>query len=342
MSYKRFDEQDVVVSAESVTTPVWSGNATTLSTFNTSSTQVGSTSADYYYDIYQTGSSDSSARVQFSVAYGDKYGSGSLYYNASVVGKSPSSTVYGQYRNLVLGTEEEDFVFGATSAEHFYVLTVDRARYKEKLLPGSLTLQLSKSGSGEFLTLTDNSKLVSTTTFTDAGRVYELITGSLGAKSSGALTTDGYSNGYGSYGKMLPDIGVIILNGKALDAAAGVGGLGLGTTRTANAAGLNNRKLFDVLDFTNGSIRVQAEETITSNFVFVRARNSEFNYSTNPSLITGSGELRHNVMINTPQSFITSVGLYNDNNDLLAVAKLSRPLLKDFTKESLVRIKLDY
>lgn len=47
-------------------------------------------------------------------------------------------------------------------------------------------------------------------------------------------------------------------------------------------------------------------------------------------------------MINTPQAFVTSVGLYNDNNDLLAVAKLSRPLMKDFTKESLVRIKLDY
>ena len=86
----------------------------------------------------------------------------------------------------------------------------------------------------------------------------------------------------------------------------------------------------------------KTEETISSNFVFVRVKNSEFNYSTNPSLITGSGELRHNVMIDSPQSYITAVGLYNDNNDLLAVAKLSRPLLKDFTKEALVRIKLDY
>ena len=47
-------------------------------------------------------------------------------------------------------------------------------------------------------------------------------------------------------------------------------------------------------------------------------------------------------MVNNPQSYITSVGLYNENNDLLAVAKLSSPLLKDFTKEALVRIKLDY
>ena len=47
-------------------------------------------------------------------------------------------------------------------------------------------------------------------------------------------------------------------------------------------------------------------------------------------------------MINSPQSYITAVGLYNNNLDLLAVAKLSRPLLKDFTKEALIRIKLDY
>jgi len=47
-------------------------------------------------------------------------------------------------------------------------------------------------------------------------------------------------------------------------------------------------------------------------------------------------------MINAPQAYMTTVGLYNDNNDLLAVAKLSQPLLKDFTKEALVRIKLDF
>ena len=47
-------------------------------------------------------------------------------------------------------------------------------------------------------------------------------------------------------------------------------------------------------------------------------------------------------MVNNPQSYMTTVGLYNDSNDLVAVAKLSRPLLKDFTKEALLRIKLDY
>ena len=340
MSYKRFDTEDVVVSAESVTTPLWSGDVTTLTSFFTSSTQIGGTSADYYYDIYQTGSTIEGARVQFSVAYADEKGSGSLLYNSAVDGKSPSSTIYGQYRNLVLGDEDSDFTFGTQTAEHFYVINIDRARYKEKLLPATLDLVLHVSSSGAMLRLTDNSKAISTATFADAGRVYEIVSGSLGTVYTGVNTT-GYSKNNGSYGKLLPDVGIILLNGAALDASTSNGGLALNTNRNSDVVGNNNQKIFNVLK-DGSNFRIQSEETITSNFVFVRARNSEFNYSTNPSLITGSGEIRHNVMVNSPQSYITAVGLYNDNNDLLAVAKLSRPLLKDFTKESLVRIKLDY
>jgi hypothetical protein len=341
MSYKRFDQEDVVVSAESISTPVWTGDVTTLETFFTSSTQIGATSADYYYDIYNTGSNIQGSRVQFSVAYADEKGSGSLLYNSNVTGKSPSSTIYGQYRNLVLGDEDSAFTFGTETSEHFYVLAVDRARYKEKLLPGTLDLKLMISASGASINLTDNSKLVTTATFADAGRVYDLVSGSLGVLSTGAKNTSGYTATAGSYGKLLPDVGLIILNGKALDASVSDGGIALSTTRTADSVGNNLGKAYNMLR-DGAKFRIQSEETITSNFVFVRARNSEFNYSTNPSLITGSGEIRHNVMVNSPQSYITAVGLYNDNNDLLAVAKLSRPLLKDFTKESLVRIKLDY
>ena len=105
---------------------------------------------------------------------------------------------------------------------------------------------------------------------------------------------------------------------------------------------LIKKYLIQILKDSINSFTLRSEETVSSNYVFVRARNSEFNYSTNPSNITGSGELRHDVMIDTPQAYVTGIGLYNDNNDLLAVAKLSRPLIKDFTKEALIRIKLDY
>ena len=345
MSFKRFDPQDIVISAESITAPVWSNSVIEQTEFYTASAQVAGASGAYYNNIYQTASDDTTAAVQFSVAYGDIAGSGSLDFNVAVPGASPSKTIYGQYRSLVLGDEEGNFVFGSETGSHFYVISLDRARYKEKLLPGTFSLVLSGSDDntdGALLSLTDNSQVATTTNFNDAGRVFEVVSGSLGNVYTGVNAT-GHSKGSGSYGFFLPDVGLIILNGKALDgsSASQEGGVNLGTIRSANTEGSGSEKIFNAID-KGASFKINSEETISSNFVFVRARNAEFNYSSNPSNVTGSGELRHDVMVNNPQSYATSVGLYNDNNDLLATAKLSRPLLKDFTKEALVRIKLDF
>ena len=338
MSFKRLDPEDISISAESVVTPLWSTNSKTLTTFFTSTNQVAS-SGNYYYRVYNADiSSDATAQMQFGITYGDKQGSGSEYYNDSVPGKTATSTIYGQYRNLVFGDEDTDFTFQGQSSEHIYVITVDRARYKEKLLPGSFNLVLSGSGANKIY-LTDNSKTLTTISYVDSGRVYDIVSGSDGSPWDNV--TKGYNAQGGSYGKFLPDVGIIILNGEALDATALNKGIELGTSRTDDTNGGNIQKFYSTIK-SGSFFEAQAEETVSSNYIFVRVRNSEFNYSTNPSNISGSGELRHDVMINTPQAYITTVGLYNDNNDLLAVAKLSKPLLKDFTKEALVRIKLDY
>lgn len=341
MSFKRLDQEDISISAESIVAPLFSNGQKYLTSFHTSSTQVTSTAGNFFHQIFHQDptagtSTENTARVQFSIAFGHKEGKGSLDYNSSVVGNSPSSTVYGQYRNLVLGDEETDIKFGDVVQNYFYAININRARYKEKLLPGSFNLKLTKGAKTLFLT--DNSIDTPTITFNDAGRVFEIVSGSDG--SSGTLDNSGYaSTALGSYGKFLPDVGVILLNGPALDDSSV--GLDLGTGVVASTDGGNLAKLGAAISLgASGSL--QSEETVSSNFVFVRVRNSEFNYSTNPSNITGSGELRHDIMINSPQAYITTVGLYNDSNDLLAIAKLSRPLLKDFTKEALVRIKLDY
>jgi len=332
MSYKRFDADDVLVSAESVTTSAWSNNVTTLTSFYTSSTQYNSTSGDFYVNVFNQDPAGSGEEIQFTVGYANKNGAGTLLYNSSVAGKSPSDTVYGQYRTLVLGDEESDFVFGSGdntyTANSFYVISIDRGRYKEKILPGSLELTLEVGGNS--IVIQDTSATTTTQTFTDAGRVYELKT-----------SANNSVNNSGSFGKLLPDIGVILLNEEALDATVGNGGLALGTGNSTNTNDENPQKLFNAI-VAGASFKLSSQETVSSNFVFARARNSEFNYSTNPSILTGSGELRHDVLIDSPETYITTVGLYNDNQDLLAVAKLSRPLLKNSTKEALVRIKLDY
>jgi hypothetical protein len=338
MGFKRFDPEDFLVSADSVSSTVWSGNNPELTNFYISTAQF-QTTGDYYLSVYQTASTDPSAEVQFDIAYGNVNGEGSLDFNSLVPGVSPASTIYGQYRSLILEDENSEFKFGGVAQDYFYAINVSRARYKEKLLPGSLNLVLV-SGSN-VLYLTDNSQDVSLPLFFGTQRAYQIVSGSDGSAyniESGGL---GYTPSSGSYGLFLPDISTILLNGKALD-LAGPDGIDLKTNLNPDTDGQNSLKLYEAI-VSGSSFTLNSEETITSDFVFVRARNAEFNYSTNPSFISGStGEVVYPFFINNPQVYPTTVGLYNDADELLAVAKLSRPIQKNFTKEALVRVKLDF
>lgn len=378
MSLKRFDSEDLVLSSELVSSPIWTGDKEILTTteskgeiisdFNLSETQKNGYTGTYYLDVYNvvpeesTGSVSSEARVQFSLTYGNRNGGGAAPYTTyeasassdlQVYWASPSATVYGQFRSLCLGDEDSEFVFGYGAGEgssigsednDFFAIVLDRARFKEKIRPGSLELHLkvpTEDSHTNDLVLVDNSDMLQSVRYIDSGRVYDLVN-----RTETADTGSGHYNySYGpsgSYGFLFPDIGVILVNASAL----GMSGLNRDRghdfiDKNGSSGETNTERFFNCIK-DGGYFKLQQEETVTSNYVFVRARNSEFNYSTNPSNITGSGELRHSIMINNPQAYITTVGLYNDSNDLLAVAKLSRPLLKDFTKEALIRIKLDY
>lgn len=339
MAFKRLDQEDFIVSADSVSQTVWSGNAPTLTTFFTSSTQETDSSGNYYLSVFNNTIGANDTEVQFDLAFGQKNGQGASAYNANVdISRTPTKTIYGQYRTLVLEDENSDFVFGDVTQESFYVINISRARYKEKLLPGSLNLILSGSDGGNTaLRLTDNSKDVNLPTFYGTQRAYQIVSGSDGSAYSGT----GYTSNSGSYGLFLPDTSTILLNSKALD-LNNVEGINLGTGYNENTADENPQKLFAAIK-GGESFKLNSEETITSDYVFIRARNSEFNYSENPSFISGStGEIIYDYLINNPQSYVTTIGMYNDSNELLAVAKLSRPLRKDFTKEALVRVKLDF
>jgi hypothetical protein len=338
MSFKRLEADDFVVSSDSITAPMWVGNVPTLTYFFTSSTQAAGQSGNYYLNVY---SSSAAQDIQFAIAYGNAEGSGSLLYNSNVNGLSYTSTIYGQYQNLVLGDENAAFIFGNVTSSDFWAISVERNRYKESIFPGSLTLELS--GSLGVISLTDDSNYTTTTTFTEAGRVFNLISGSAGVKNT-SLNPDGWSPNSGSYGWLLPDIATILLNPTALTGSLAAGGIGLNVNRSSNTTGNNNQKLFLAISGSTAStFTLNSQETVTSDFIFVRPRSSEFNYSENPSFISGStGEVLYSSFVDNPQVYITTVGLYNDTNELLAVAKLSRPLLKDFTKEALIRVKLDF
>jgi hypothetical protein len=335
MAFKRFDPEDFVVSSDSITSTLWSTGDPILSTFYTNSVQEVGSSGNYYLSIYQTASNLPTAAVQFDIAYANSVGSGSFLYNTIVPGNSYTKTIYGQYRSLILEDENANFIFGTgnnvLTGSDFWVLSIERANYKQSLLPGSLNLKIS--GSGGIITLTDNSLDNPVNVFIGTSRVYQLVSGSNGSGIAGG----GYVAGSGSYGLVFPDLGTILLNPYALSQSIQVE-----PSRSYDSPGLNNGRLFNAISGA-AYFGLNSQETVTSDYVFVRARNSEFNYSENPSFISGStGEVIYSSFINSPQVYITTVGMYNDSNDLLAVAKMSRPLLKDFTKEALVRVKLDF
>lgn len=344
MSFTRLDPTDFVVSADSVVAPAWSNSATTLTAFYTASS---TTTGSYYLDVYNAVVTANTSSIQFSIAYGHILGSGSAPLNSLVLGNSPTRITFGQYRNLIYGDAESAVNFGSgnTSSIDLIAIPIDRNRYKESLFPGTFNLQLSGSGNG-LIKLTDDSNDATTITYVDGGRVFNIVSGSNGSAATSPLLSGASSRGYtasGSYGLFLPDIGLIVLNPKALALSSGSGGIGLSlsTAATIGASSTNMEAIFQSIN-KGGSFQLNSQETISSDYIFVRIKNADYNYTTNPSFITGSGTLVYSNFINSPQTYPTTVGLYNDNNELLAVAKLSKPLTKDFTKEALIRVKLDW
>ena len=340
MSFVRYTPEDSVVSTEAIVRPMWSGDKNVLNTFYTSSAITSS----FYLNVYSnypgalTATTES---VQLAIQYGNKYGSGSSYINNAVTTVLPdgsslttSRVVYGQYRTLLLGTESGSFEFGNDNPNGIYIINVARNRYKEHIQPGSMTLKL-KNGFNE-ISLTDNSQISSTTNYTTAGTLYyTFISGSAGTAATAATNTS-------IYGYLYPDSDIIILNPTALSKSILDGGISY--SPTINAPGTNNNIQAGIYNIMSSSyyFALQSEENVSSHLFFTRVKNQDFNYTTNPSIIDANGNLIYTTLINNPQTYITTVGMYNDQNELLAVAKLSRPLVKDFTKEALIQVKLDY
>lgn len=97
---------------------------------------------------------------------------------------------------------------------------------------------------------------------------------------------------------------------------------------------------------SNTAVTFQNITNINSTLLFCRATADEFNYSSNPTYVDTDGRI---IVIDEGQedtqrgfSFITTVGLYDANDNLLAVAKLSRPIEKNDEKDLTVRVRLDF
>lgn len=334
-----------------VTTGLWSNDTGSLSAIYSSSVQIG-ISGEYYYDLYN-GSNTTTSDVQFSVAYGHVSGAGSPPLTTLNTSTLPTQVIYSQYRNILLGADVETFSFGPSSSlvssNDIYVINVQRARLKQALDPGNW--QLGLSGSNGVRTFIDDSGL-------GTAVVGNVIADNVYNVRSGSLDTGIYTSDSTYYGLVFPAYGVIILHPSAVSSSVGFvnAANNVRTSTTQPFAPYTGSGITTYQYQHEGLVRsvsasmvagspfvARSAEKITSTNYFVRLKNNEYNYSNNPSYYTGS--LPQNVLPefrDKPITYVTTIGLYNDQNELLAVAKLSRPVQKSTDKEALVRVRLDY
>ena len=355
--YKKFGTIDKVTNrTQIVTSGIWSGDTGSLDVKAnyTASTQVASTSGKYYLDVYNVLPSTGTAEVQFSIAYGDVLGFGAPTLTQNDDSTSPTKATYNQYKNILLESSDNYFSVytGSTTGGHdmksFYAININRARYKERLDPGNISIDLA--GTVRNITLIDDSGGTDENV-TSAGRVYNLVSGSLNigsALTASIAATNGYSapNGQG-YGLFYPDMGIILLNPKALASACDPK-LGEASGSIQNIYhqnnGNNSGSVALLMAISGGAdFQVRRTENVSTSHYFVRANNREFNFSNNPTFVTGSvGQFTQTLFEKDPHVYITTVGLYNDANELLAVAKTSKPVEKSFDKEIAIKVKLDF
>ena len=354
-TYTTFDSVNDIVSkqTEIVSATVWSTGTAGLSTVFTSSAQTQD-QRRYYVDILNATPSSSTSATQFSIAYGHALGSGSQ--SVGQLNDSPSRAIYGQYRQLLLSPEDTRFTTeGSGSTDYIYVINFKRSLLKERLDPGNFELPLaamtnvtnitnktgSLTASGSVITLIDDSSEASAK-IGESGRVYSIVSGSI----NGGIHKVGGKSVY--YGLAYPDYGTLILDGKMLDQQ-----LNFRTNTGSSSEGNNHFSLFHSISGSllqnnpgtadNYVFLARNTEKITSTHYFVRIKNAEYNFSNNPSYVTGSvGQIKEKSFIDDPKTYVTTIGLYNNRLELLAVAKLSKPLLKSFQREALIRVKLDF
>jgi len=346
--------EDTITTQITVTNGFFDGGVGTLAGSNLSTSSLSATQKSYYYNL-QYNSKD-----HFSVTYGHILGSGSAEQSTTVEGTTQA--IYKQFFNFVepnadnirdgAGWSMIDGTDGANTVtqEGVYILAAERLQMKDRLNPGTWTVTLSGSGTdgtAASLNLTDDSKTVDATSVPFGPR-YHIVEGSAGDVTTAYDTK--------TYGFFYPDAGLMVFSANALSSSlpGGVGfitsgssiGIGVGSTGLAQdltvASSTDNANKLRVA-LQKGSTTLRSEEQQYVYDYFCRARSNEFNLSQNLSFWSGSTyEIRHSDMVTNPQVYISEVGLYDNQNSLVAVGRLSSPINKNFSSEAIVKVRLTY
>lgn len=356
--YKYLSEHDRVVSSRPLEELINNTSASSGPSWVTSSNY------PFNFVEFTSGSGLSEVHV-FDTTFG--------FYSGSISSLSDSQklqySVYNQFAKLLLGHDVDNNIKQFKSTEvssvttdvnylpYCFILNLARSQTKDRVSYGSLDIEVIVSGSGagaKTVHIVDSSDVINNGA---DGHHY----GVLQASSSHGVLASTVSTS--SVGYVFYEAGVIILS-PYLFAASGSSTSITGANVMSNTCGILNSTdagyaadlagklnsgattIVDYSEFLKNKINYVNYRNVTelnSTIYFCRAFNHEFNYSSNPTYIN-NGEIR--VKNGDPEepsrTYITTIGLYSDDNQLLAVAKLSEPILKTKDNELIARVRLDW
>ena len=337
--FTQFTSDDFGKTTNKISEGLFTNGVGELNAFYTSSTQAASARGAYAIDVYHEVTSSTTSEVQFSIAYGHISGSGSVHTNDS----KPSKAIHSQYRNLLLESDDSQFTFNSVDSNHITVLNVNRNKFKENIDPGNWELHLA-SGSSVIKLIDDSGQSLGAGTQANssaAGKKYYNIV-------SGSVANGPYGSTYLYHGLFYHEMGLLIFNPNSINSALSMSAASssfITQSTDATPSPSNTSRFYNLMTHVSASVfKARNEETLNSQHFFIRIKSKEYNFSNNPTYITGSqGRIIDTISKRgTPFSFITGIGLYNDSNELLAVAKLSQPLFKEPGTEALVKVRLDF
>jgi len=361
-TFKKFTSNDTVSTrtllheAIPLTGTIVSGTYHEVGSGDFNETNIKNYSHGMFQSVFDYPYLSSSANHVFDIAIG--IASGSALSGTSTVQNAKKCAIYNQMAQVLVGhdvtggiqkfDQDGNIVGGGTKLQEVFFMNFSRLLSKDEIKKGSFSIGFATGGlttaTHSLLTINDSGAGSDYRVNSPAGE-YAVLNGSDGNKHGllyyqagiAVVTASIFANkfeviGFAGTPKIDGGFGRPHTINTAYDTAS-VDAVFTGSNITASCDGLRNR--ISTISFNNTT-------ELNSTIYFCRANHNEFNYSSNPTYITASKLRIKNVSTDTPVSYITSVGLYSADNELLAVAKLSEPLKKDPSNELTLRVRLDY
>lgn len=291
---------------------------------NVASGSAGIDLGGYFQTVYDSSPTSSLASPIVDFSFG--IATGSVYNSQATATSSLSDKVkiYRQWASALLGNPDATFTINSASRKEALFISWKRNLVKDEIKKGTVGVVFNSLAPAQF-------------TGSDAGAGVNF-----GQSLGGDFAPLKY-NGTGSeVGQVWYNAGVVVIHP---DTAWGAVSNWSGSKSLINVQFSGNiNQMVDGARTHIELINLINQTNLQSSIYFCRALNSEFNYSSNPTFTDPTGLIRvtsgSNIL--TTRTYITTVGLYDENDNLLAVGKVNRPVLKSPETEATLRLRLDF